>query len=102
MKKVFNYECISIQDIENNPNVSRVFERPEPTQPSNEDDLGIDIEALVNEVYGQPEAGIHRGARSRCPHLCTAPCFHHSPSAYRPPAGRSGRKGGSDPFVGWY
>ncbi len=43
-----------VQDIENNPNVSRVFERPEPQQPTNEDELGIDIEALVNEVYGQP------------------------------------------------
>jgi len=43
-----------VQDIENNPNVSRVFERPEPQQQTSEDELGIDIEALVNEVYGQP------------------------------------------------
>ena len=40
-----------------------------------------------HEVSGQPEACGHRGARGRCPHQCAASRQHHSPAAYRQPAG---------------
>ena len=39
------------------------------------------------KFHGQPEACGHRGARGRRPHQCAASRQHHSPAAYRQPAG---------------